>query len=252
MEPKNNDSYNAVVALLTEHPKWRVIVAAALEEAKSTKGGRFAGAWVLNKAKQNGVAWIPNLRKLVAYGILHKEGESARGGRRSYYSMPDEDGVARALNDMPVTTGEMPYAAHEVTDSGVALRSTVNVPYFANLASCGSANMSEEVLEDYMQVDTRLAKPGHQYFLVRASGDSMNTAGINNGDLVLVRVQNHADIGQKIVARLDDGTTIKELQRQGDYTVLMPRSTNTDHKPIILTDNLEVQGVVIATIPSFQ
>lgn len=246
-----HNSYEGTVALLHEHPGWRNIVIASVEAAKAVTTGRFAGKWVLDRAKQHGVQWMPNLRKLTAYGILEKEGESTQGGRRAYYTMPDVQGVERALRDVSVSNDEAPYSAHEVTSAGVALRSTVSVPYYANLASCGGPNMSEEVLEDHMEVDTRLAKPGHQYFLVRADGDSMDMAGINSGDLVLVRVQNYADVGQKVVVQLADGATIKELQRQGDYVVLMPRSTSSIHKPIISSD-VQIQGVVVAVIPSFK
>lgn len=246
-----SDAYEAVVSLLRESPRWRSVVVAAVEEAKTIKSGRFAGAWVLERAKKHGVHWIPNLRKLVAYRILAKEGDSTRGGRRAYYSMPDLKAVERALNDIPPATSEPPYSAHQVNDLGVSRKSTVSVPFFANLASCGSPNFSDAHIDDYVDVDTRLAKPGHQYYLVRADGDSMNAAGINSGDLVLVRVQNHADIGQKVVACLADGVTIKELQRMGDFTVLMPRSTQPGYKPIVLSEDAEIQGVVVATIPNF-
>lgn len=252
--PNENKSkgYEGTSRLLHDHVEWAPIVAAAVERAKTVKVGGFAGAWVLQLAKKRGIHWMPGLRKLVAYGILEKEGDSTRGGRRAYYTMPDIKGVEEALNEIGPSIGFTPYSEYEVTGTGVTKRETLRVPFFANLASCGGPNMSDAHIDDYVDVDARLAKPGHQYYLVRADGDSMNQAGINSGDLVLVRVQNHADTGQKVVACLAEGTTIKEFQRQGDYVVLMPRSTNPDHKPIVLTDNAEIQGVVVATIPSFQ
>jgi len=251
MSPEIRNAYTGTIALLREYPEWRDVVAAALEEAKTIKGGQFAGAWVLEIAKKHGVRWIPNLRKLVAYGILEKVGESTRGGRRAYYSMSDADSVERALNDVRIVDRAEPYASHEVTDSGIAHKSTVRIPFYANLVSCGSPNMSEAHVDDYVEVDTRLAKSGHQYYLVRADGDSMNAAGINSGDLVLVRVQDHADNGQKVIACLDDGAMIKELQRVGDFFFLIPRSTNPEHKPIMLSENARIQGVVVATMPDF-
>lgn len=247
-----DQGYRGTIRLLHDHPEWAPVVEAALERAKSVKSGGFAGSWVLQLAKKRGVQWIPGLRKLVAYGILEKEGESTRGGRRAYYIMPDIAGVERALDEMGPSVGLAPYSGYEVTGAGVARPERVRVPFFANLASCGGPNMSDAHVDDYYEIDTRLAKPGHQYYLVRADGDSMNQAGINSGDLVLVRVQNHADIGQKVVACLSDGVTIKEYQQQGEYTVLVPRSDNPEYKPIVLTDNAEIQGIVVATIPGFK
>ena len=36
-------------------------------------------------------------------------------------------------------------------------------------------------------VSKRAIKKGYKYFLLRAEGDSMNEAGINDGDLLLIR-----------------------------------------------------------------
>ncbi len=246
------NGYEAVIQLFREYPNWMPIVLAAFEEASEVKSSRFAGAWVLERAKKHGVHWVPNLKKLVAYGILQKEGDSSRGGRRAYYSMPDKDGVQKAINEINVKENKDLYSSIEIRDSGIQKRSTVKIPFYINLASCGSPNLSEAHIDDYIEIDSRLVKPGNNYYLVRADGDSMNLAGINNGDFVLVRVQNYADVGQKIVACLDNGVTIKELQRRGDYVVLMPRSDNPKHKPIILSSNPLIQGIVVATIPSFQ
>jgi SOS-response transcriptional repressor LexA len=247
----HNNAYGATVSLLRDHPEWHGVVAAALHEAKTIRGGQFAGAWVLEIAKRHGVLWVPNLRKLVAYGILEKVGESTRGGRRAYYSMPNANEVERALNDIGSVSHANPYSAHEITVEGIARRSTVSVPFYANLASCGAPNMSDAHVDDYKEVDARLTQSGYQYYLVRADGDSMNAVGINSGDTLLVRVQSHADVGQKVVACVDGGVTIKELQRTGEFTRLVPRSTNPEHRPIVMQGDAEIQGVVVATIPNF-
>ncbi len=251
MQPKS-PGYTATTRLLQDNPQWAPIVAAALEKAKVLNGQGMAGAWVLALAKERGIFWLPNLRKLVSYGILEKEGESTRGGRRAYYIMPDIEGVEAALIEMNVPLNVSPYSGYGVDASGVKKYDLVRLPFYANLASCGGPNMSEAHIDDYYDIDSRLAPPGHQYFLVRADGDSMNLAGVQPGDIVLVRVQNYADIGQKVLACLADGTTIKEFQRQGNYVALMPRSSNPEHKPIVLEEGVEIQGVIVATIPAFK
>jgi|CXWL01.1.fsa_nt_gi SOS-response transcriptional repressor LexA len=244
----NKQGYEAAVQLLRDNPEWFPVVAAALEEAQTIKSNRFAGAWILERAKRHGVQWIPNFRKLVSYGILQKDGESSRGGRRAYYSMPDIEGVEKALKEFGFPKSAAPYTAHEITDLGISKRKTILVPFYANLASCGSPDMSEGHVDDYLEVSTESAKPGNQYYLVRAVGDSMNQAGINNDDLVLVRVQDYANIGDRVVACTDGGVTIKEFHRQGNSVLLMPRSDNSAHKPLLL-DNIQIQGVVVTTMP---
>lgn len=120
---------------------------------------------------------------------------------------------------------------------------TISVPIVGTV-SCGSPIWAEENIEGYVAVSTSIVKTGSKYFLLRASGDSMNMAGINDGDLTLVRQQPTAQNGDKVVALIDDEATIKEYRRAGNSIILQPKSTNTKHSPIILTEDFQIQGVV--------
>lgn len=126
---------------------------------------------------------------------------------------------------------------------------TVDVPLIGSVA-CGVPIMAEENVEAMMPVSVRLARPPHRYFLLRAVGDSMDEAGINDNDLVLVRQQNDADNGDRVVALIDSEATVKSFCRTADAVVLTPKSANKHHRPIVLTDDFLIQGVVIATIPA--
>ena len=90
---------------------------------------------------------------------------------------------------------------------------TVDVPLVGAVA-CGSPMLAEQEVEAVISISTRIARPGHTYFLLRASGDSMNRAGINDGDLVLVRQQAMADEGERVVALINDDATIKRFHRE--------------------------------------
>ena len=120
---------------------------------------------------------------------------------------------------------------------------TINVPIVGTV-SCGTPIWAEENIEGFVAVSTAIAKRGSKYFLLRASGDSMNMAGINDGDLVLVKQQPTAQNGDKIVALIDDEATIKEYKHAGTSIILQPKSTNPQHSPIILTEDFQIQGVV--------
>ena len=125
---------------------------------------------------------------------------------------------------------------------------TVNIPLVGNVP-CGAPILAEENIGAYIPVSKSLARPGSKYFLLRATGDSMDQAGIRDGDLLLVRQQAHAENGDKVVALIDDDATVKEFHREKDVVVLRPRSRNKQHQPILLTENFLIQGVVVATIP---
>ncbi|MBN8836234.1 MAG: repressor LexA [Sphingobacteriia bacterium] len=124
---------------------------------------------------------------------------------------------------------------------------TVAVPLVGSI-SCGGALLAKENVEAYIPVSTSLVKPGNKYFLLRAVGDSMNEAGIQSGDLVLVKQQSTAENGQKVVALIDDDATLKEFQHKGNVVMLVPRSSNQKHKPIILERDFQIQGVIVTSI----
>jgi repressor LexA len=127
---------------------------------------------------------------------------------------------------------------------------TVDVP-LVGTAPCGPPLLAEENIETLIPVSTSLARPPHRYFLLRARGDSMTEAGIEDGDLVLVRQQPTAMNGDVVVALIDDEATIKEFHRSPDVIVLKPRSRSLTHRPVVLTNDFQIQGVVVSAISKF-
>ena len=64
-------------------------------------------------------------------------------------------------------------------------------------------------------------------FFLRVNGDSMINAGINSGDLVLIRCQSCAEEGQIVACRVNgDEATLKRFRRQGKNIILMPENPN--------------------------
>jgi repressor LexA len=80
----------------------------------------------------------------------------------------------------------------------------------------------------------------------------MDKAGINCGDLVIVRQQPTARDGDRVVALIDDEATIKEIHFQSQSVLLRPKSTNKSHKPILVTNDFQIQGLVIGTIRNWE
>lgn len=125
----------------------------------------------------------------------------------------------------------------------------VKLPLVGNVA-CGAPLLAEENIEAYIPYPkANLHGEAKQYFFLRAVGDSMDKAGINDGDFVLIRQQQNADFGQRIVALVGDEATIKKYQKGDGYIVLKPESTNPQNKPIYLFEDIIIQGVVKDVIP---
>ena len=85
-------------------------------------------------------------------------------------------------------------------------------------------------------------------FALRVRGDSMITAGILDGDKVVVRPQQTADDGQIVVARIGDEATCKRLRRRSGKIWLMPENDNYD--PIDGTE-AEIIGLVKAVVREY-
>lgn len=84
-------------------------------------------------------------------------------------------------------------------------------------------------------------------FLLRVRGDSMIDAGILDGDLIAVRKSQTANVGEIVVARIDDEVTVKRLQKQGANAVLQP--ANDHYEPIVLpAEDLAIEGLFVGLI----
>lgn len=123
----------------------------------------------------------------------------------------------------------------------------VSIPVLGNVA-CGFPLFAEENIEEEISVSIKLIRKDKKYFILRASGDSMNEANIDDGDLVLIRQEQTAENGDRVVALIDDEATIKEYRNDGNHIVLFPKSTTKKHKPIILTRDFKIQGIVESVI----
>lgn len=144
--------------------------------------------------------------------------------------------------------GSIQFIQYEFNEEEVAREQTVKIPLLGTIA-CGLPILAEENIEAMIAVSTKLAKPSNKYFLLQAKGDSMNEKGINDGNLVLVKQQSSAENGDLVVALIDDEATIKELKINSDNVLLLPRSSNKSHTPIILSRDFIIQGIVVSTIP---
>ncbi len=154
----------------------------------------------------------------------------------------EEKGILTKKNDGSLYLNEFELSV----DYGTR-EQTIKVPLLGEV-SCGLPIFAEENIEAEVPVSIKLLKKGFRYFLLRAKGDSMNKAGINDGDLVLIRQQQHAENGDQVVALIDDEATIKEYHHNGSLIVLKPRSDNKKYQPIILSNEFRIQGVVETVI----
>lgn len=121
------------------------------------------------------------------------------------------------------------------------VESGVSLPLLGRVAA-GAPVLAEEHVEEYVPVPRQLTRSGDS-FLLKVRGDSMEGAGIFDGDWVVVRHQPDASNGQIVVALVgdDEDATCKRLERRGDLVLL--HSENPAYEPIE-TRQVRIAGVV--------
>lgn len=90
-------------------------------------------------------------------------------------------------------------------------------------------------------------------FLLRVQGQSMQDAGIVDGDLVVVRPRETAENGEIVAALIGDEATVKRFSRRGGEIVLQPE--NPAFAPIVIERNrpdFRIIGVVVGLLRNYQ
>ena len=109
-------------------------------------------------------------------------------------------------------------------------------------SSGGVGILAEENILDFIPISTRFLKQAADVYLLKIKGNSM-APRIEDGDIVIVKKQYTADVGETIVALIGDETTVKKYIPKEDHIVLQPE--NSEFEPLIIfPDELRIQGVV--------
>lgn len=134
---------------------------------------------------------------------------------------------------------------------GERLPDRVAVPVLGQIA----AGAPIEAIEGHQEriTLTRDLVPTEGVYALRVRGKSMIEDLIDDGDLVLIRRQEHAENGAIVVALLNDGpgtegqVTLKRIYRERDRIRLQP--ANASMQPIyVRPDQVQVQGTVICLV----
>lgn len=149
--------------------------------------------------------------------------------------------IAEALGTTTeyVLTGNGPKQKKAVSESDTALPKGAEridlgtfhrIPILGRI-SAGLPLYAEQHIEGYTLTDLN---GGAEYFALRVSGDSMNAARIQDGDILIVRRQEEVENGEVAVVMVgDEDATVKRFYATGDTVTLMPQSTNPEHHPQI-------------------
>ncbi len=117
------------------------------------------------------------------------------------------------------------------------------IPLVGRVAA-GKPILAEENIEDVLTLEGLFHKD-ENLFALRVQGDSMIEAGIFENDILIVRQQPTAEVGEIVVAIVGDEGTVKRLSRASDRMLLEP--ANPKYKPII-AEEIRIVGKVIGVV----
>ena len=145
--------------------------------------------------------------------------------------------------------GVIEYNGRRTLTSTKADMQAVRAPVLGSIA-CGIPKYAEENIEEYIRLPVALFGQGN-FFILRAYGDSMVEAGIDDGDLVIIRQQNQVEEGQIVVALIDDEATLKRFYPEPEHhrICLHPENSQMDD---IYVDNCVIQGVAVKVLKDLE
>jgi len=123
----------------------------------------------------------------------------------------------------------------------------VQIPLLGNIAA-GQPIEAIEEKEVVAVSKTKLPRSG-DFFALKVLGDSMIEENVRDGDIILVKQQNVAENGQKVVALIDNyEATLKKFYREKGHVRLQP--ANKKFEPIILERDvpISIQGIFVDVI----
>lgn len=112
--------------------------------------------------------------------------------------------------------------------------------------ACGQPNFAEENIEEYISLPEAMFGKG-DFYILKARGESMIEAGIDDGDLVVIRKQNDASDGKIVVALVDNEATLKRFYKEPEKNRIRLHPENSDMEDIYV-DNCIIQGVAVKVL----
>ena len=137
-----------------------------------------------------------------------------------------------------------------VEQAATAVEHTLRVPIVGRIAA-GTPLFAAEHLDGQLVIDAALigkdrADSAAVHFALRVKGESMQGAGIVDGDYVIVRQQPNAGNGDIVAALLGEDATVKRFFKDGEQIRLQPEHPTLEPILVAADQPFLVLGKVVA------
>ena len=139
--------------------------------------------------------------------------------------------------------GKLAFQFHAISKG-----SSFKIPLMSSTVTAGFPSPADDHLDLPIDLNEYLVKHPAATFYVRVQGDSMDDAGIHQGDLLIVDRAEPYTIGSIVLAVLDGEFAVKKLIKKNESLYLL--SSNTAYRPIKIQaeSDFKVWGVVTYVI----
>jgi repressor LexA len=144
---------------------------------------------------------------------------------------------------------ESPWANQKRAFRLLPLRTTAATIPFLGRVAAGAPIEAVEMTEAVEVPESLLA--GGNNFALQVQGESMIDEGIRDGDVLIIRKQDHANNGQTVVAQIEGEATIKKFYQRDGRVELRP--ANEEVKPLVVpAEKVEIIGVVVGLVRHYK
>jgi repressor LexA len=111
-----------------------------------------------------------------------------------------------------------------------------------------AAGPAMEAVEQQERLDLSEMFTGRDHYALRVRGKSMIDDHIEDGDVVIIRRQDNAENGERVVAMIDKDVTLKRYYKRRDNVVLEP--SNSGMAPIVVEpgSDIKIVGVLVGVL----
>ena len=144
-------------------------------------------------------------------------------------------------------SGELSFDGRHIVTHRIAEAQEERGARISGDIACGAPMYTEEQYGERIVLPDCISRNG-EHFILRANGNSMINADIDDGDLVVIRKQNYADEGEIIAALIDgDSASLKTftLDPKNKKIVLVAENDDKNNYPNIVRQEIRIMGVAV-------
>ena len=117
-------------------------------------------------------------------------------------------------------------------------------PFASEGVSAGFPSPAEDFKELKISIDQEVVKNESATFFARVDGQSMQGAGLDDGDLIVIDRSKEPENGKIAVCFIDGEFTVKRLKVEEDCVYLMPENSKYKALKVTSENQLIIWGIV--------